>query len=201
MQAGVVHLQRQQADPARRLVHEVEDLDALAGGGVGRARQRAARHPGHAGGHIADDLALRPVLRVDLRMREGLELAATAGVLTRPVVPVPAIGWLELDGRQRVADRVVGTPDQYRRRVALAGVRQLTDVEDPAEGTDVGVVVQPATGRTVAVDDAVLRHSLNAYLQFRHAFQASAQRRGDIHWHCYKALPPIIDPIVNPQDL
>src|SRR5262249_53663554 len=133
-------------------------------------------HPGDTGVHVADQLALRPGVAVDLGVRDLLEQPATAVVVTRPVVPVPAVGRLELDRGQGVADRVGGTPDQYGRRVVAGDLPQR---EDPAEGTGLLlVVVDPAAGRAVAVDGAVQRRP-----QARLGLGPAVERRAIEHGH------------------
>src|SRR5207249_3400662 len=74
---------------------EAEDLHGLAADRLGD------RHARRSGGRIDQHLDLTPLLGVELRVRQSRE-SVPAVVVPRPVVPVTAVGDLELDAAEDI---------------------------------------------------------------------------------------------------
>ena len=121
-------------------------VGAAAGG------DRTACDLGDSGGHVADDLTLVP--GVDVQVERGVPHDADAAVVVPgAVVPGVVRRRLELQAAERVADRAGGAPVQHAGHMVAD---ELADLEDPPEGTDLPVVVDPPARLTEGVDGAVL---------------------------------------------
>src|SRR4030088_3332364 len=97
--------------PTSSAILEVEDLYRFAGNST--YTEPTAGHASYSGCLVGHDLALAPLAHLDICACDLLELVPPAVVLTRSVVPMPAIGRLELDAAESIPNRLNGAaPDK-----------------------------------------------------------------------------------------
>ena len=121
-----------------------------------------ARHPRQPRRRIRNHLALVP--NVAIRINRLVDNRGVwIRVFARTVVPRARLRGLELQRRERIGRRRVA-PVQHAGRVGSSRGGDFADAEDPAEGVDGGIVVDPAT-RFASAPDAVIFNAVLAFLR------------------------------------
>ncbi len=146
-----MNLDGERAYPTSGFILENEDLYRFA-----RSRTRAegtASHLSHAGCLVAHDLALCPLVDIDVFVRYRLEQIVTIIVMPRSVVPMVTIGYSKLQAAESIANRCGSTPDENGGVVISY---DLPDVEDPTETPDLLlVVVDPSSSDASTMDGTI----------------------------------------------
>ncbi len=151
-EAFVVHLEGEGALLAGGGVFEGEDFDGGGAWGLGDG------HAGDAGGGIDEDFDAAPLMFVVFGIHQAGEEIIAGVVFAFAVVPVAAVGDLELNSAEGVEGLLAfggGGAEDEDASAVIGAAGLVTDVEDDAIAAERLVGVDDAAGGAEAGEDAV----------------------------------------------